>query len=340
MKHKRYWMLLVLVVGLVMGTQQGLAQCRTSAPAQLNLYQSYCVHVCPDSVSMFFLSCPFMGPEMFPHLTLSPGCQGNGGDCNSDCTPVMPPAWPWTQGQAPEFGQDPSQPDAIYLTNDCLDMYVYWSHNGYWVVEIYGKECSGCFCMWFDWQLPVELSSFDAVVGDSKVTLSWRTASESANDRFEIVREDRGVVTAVRSAGNGPSGHSYTWTDSDVVNGRRYTYRLRAVDYNGQVDNLRTIDATPSFTQMAVTDFALHQNYPNPFNPTTHIQFDVPASSLVKLDIYNPLGQHIESLVDGVMSVGRYTASFDGANLQSGLYFFTIKMGDRFTATRKMLLVK
>jgi len=340
MKLNRYWLVLVLVFGMMMIAGGAQAQCHPSTPRQLNLYDSYCVHICPDSASIFFLSCPFMGPEMYPHLIMSPGCHSGAQGCNSDCTPVTPPAWPWAQGQRPEFGQDPGQPDAIVVQNDCMSIYVYWNHGGYWVIEILANECSGCFCLWFDWQLPVQLTSFDAVSSDGRVTLNWNTASESTNDRFEIVRQDRGMIASVRSEGNGPTGHHYVWQDNNVENGHTYTYHLRSVDYNNQTDELSTIQATPAFTAATVSEYALYQNYPNPFNPSTRIMFDVPATSMVKLNIFNPVGQHVASLVDGSLSVGRYAVSFDGSNLPSGLYFYSVKIGDNFSATRKMLLVK
>jgi len=61
------------------------AQCQSSVPRELNLYQSYCVHVCQDSDYVFSLSSPHADPEMFPHLFISPGCNGRGGaECQGD----------------------------------------------------------------------------------------------------------------------------------------------------------------------------------------------------------------------------------------------------------------
>ncbi len=50
--------------------------------------------------------------------------------------------------------------------------------------------------------------------------------------------------------------------------------------------------------------FALHQNYPNPFNPSAKIEFDLPVSGNVKLEVYNSVGQIILTLVDGFRDAG------------------------------------
>ena len=87
------------------------------------------------------------------------------------------------------------------------------------------------------------------------------------------------------------------------------------------------------------TEFALDQNYPNPFNPTTAICFALPQVGMVRLDVFNILGQQTVTLIDGRREAGRYTVDFDGANLPSGIYFYRLQH-EGGTLTRKMMLVK
>jgi hypothetical protein len=87
------------------------------------------------------------------------------------------------------------------------------------------------------------------------------------------------------------------------------------------------------------TVYSLEQNYPNPFNPTTEIRFALPGESRVVLTVYNLVGQEVRRLVDGNLSAGAHTVSFDGRDLPSGLYYYRIEAND-FTAIRKMLLLK
>lgn len=86
-------------------------------------------------------------------------------------------------------------------------------------------------------------------------------------------------------------------------------------------------------------NYRLYQNYPNPFNPGTIIQYDLPASSHVTLQIYNILGQKIETLVDETQPSGIKSITFDGNNLSGGIYIYKLTAGS-FSAIRKMLFIK
>jgi hypothetical protein len=90
--------------------------------------------------------------------------------------------------------------------------------------------------------------------------------------------------------------------------------------------------------------FSLSQNFPNPFNPTTQINFTLPAASLVRLDVYNTVGQKVSTLANEHMAAGTHTVSWNGRTSNgepaaSGVYFYRISAGD-FTESRKMLLMK
>ena len=85
--------------------------------------------------------------------------------------------------------------------------------------------------------------------------------------------------------------------------------------------------------------FSLGQNYPNPFNPVSRISYSLPYPSLVKLKVFDLLGNEIATLVNEEQSAGKYEIEFNGSNLASGIYFYRIIAGD-YTAVKKMLLLK
>jgi hypothetical protein len=85
--------------------------------------------------------------------------------------------------------------------------------------------------------------------------------------------------------------------------------------------------------------YVLEQNYPNPFNATTTLRYAVPSSGLVRLTIYNILGQKVATLVDGHQDVGYHSVNWNGANLSSGVYIYQLQVNGH-TLTHKMLLLK
>ncbi|GAB4335520.1 MAG: hypothetical protein Kow0037_15520 [Calditrichia bacterium] len=96
-----------------------------------------------------------------------------------------------------------------------------------------------------------------------------------------------------------------------------------------------------------ITDFQLLQNYPNPFNPNTQISFLVPASMTgerVTLKVFDILGREVTTLVNGNLTPGLHQVEWNGTNsagqaVTSGIYFYTIKAGEKIQ-TRKMMLMK
>jgi hypothetical protein len=85
--------------------------------------------------------------------------------------------------------------------------------------------------------------------------------------------------------------------------------------------------------------YSLEQNYPNPFNPSTVIKFSVPSTSIVKLTIYNALGQKVSELVNSVLEAGTYNFNWDASKVASGIYFYQLEAGN-YVSVKKMMLIK
>jgi hypothetical protein len=195
------------------------------------------------------------------------------------------------------------------------------------------------FSVAIDAILPVQFLGLAAVPGDSRVTLNWRTASEQNNARFEIARDGE-LVASQAGQGSSASAHDYSWTDRGLVNGRSYRYTLSSVSANDEREELQSIQATPTAEGLTVvTAYALHEAYPNPFNPTTTISYDLKEAGLVKLAVFNLLGQNVATLVSSLQSAGQHSVTFDATGLPSGAYLYRIETNG-FSATRKMLLMK
>ncbi|MBS1494511.1 MAG: T9SS type A sorting domain-containing protein [Bacteroidetes bacterium] len=86
--------------------------------------------------------------------------------------------------------------------------------------------------------------------------------------------------------------------------------------------------------------FYLEQNYPNPFNPGTKIRFEVASPTAdMRLEVYNSLGQLVETLVDKILRTGTYEVEFSAANHPSGIYYYRL-ITNNYAEVKKMILVK
>jgi hypothetical protein len=85
--------------------------------------------------------------------------------------------------------------------------------------------------------------------------------------------------------------------------------------------------------------FTLSQNYPNPFNPVSKIAFSITERGPVRLKVYDTAGREVASLVNQTLIPGQYTVTFDGAELASGTYYYTLEFGGQ-RLTKAMTLVK
>jgi len=186
--------------------------------------------------------------------------------------------------------------------------------------------------------VPVELTSFTASVSGNNVLLQWTTATELNNYGFEVERKTENssyeVVGFVTGSGSTTEPRSYIYTDVKVPDGK-YLYRLRQMDFNGTFSFSYEVEVEVNSPAV----YALDQNYPNPFNPSTTINFSIAEASVVKIAVYNLLGQEVAVLINEFKEAGPHTITFDASELTSGAYFYTIET-PQFKQTRKMLLAK
>ena len=100
-------------------------------------------------------------------------------------------------------------------------------------------------------------------------------------------------------------------------------------------DGSTTSAGIPSDLPASVT---LAQNFPNPFNPTTNISYTLPENGHVRLAVYNLLGQQVAALVNGAMSAGSHTVTFDASSLSSGVYVYRLEAAGQVLSKRMTLM--
>ncbi|MBK7497575.1 MAG: hypothetical protein IPI19_00335 [Ignavibacteriales bacterium] len=191
--------------------------------------------------------------------------------------------------------------------------------------------------------IPVELISFTAQRIDAGVELNWKTATETNNSGFTIERsrdeENFTQIGFVSGRGTTTEITSYNYLDTEIETGKYY-YRLKQTDFDGTFKYLNVVLVDVGLPKQ----FELSQNHPNPFNPTTTIKFQLPVDANVRIELFNSIGQKVSELLNSDLSGGVHEVNFEGSNLSSGIYYYTMnavgKDGNNFTSTKKMILMK
>lgn len=208
-----------------------------------------------------------------------------------------------------------------------------------------------------DVPLPVELLSFqtqqDTAFGALRVI--WRVASEVNNEGFNVRRRAEGEeefhtvasftnTPSLTGRGTAPSSWTYSYTDRGLAPGRTYYYQLEAVSSAGFEARLLDME-TSGVPRMPPNNFILSDAYPNPFNQDVTIQYVVPFSAEVKLEIFDVTGRPVRTLVRALLPPSEYKAHWDsrsdqGTPVSSGLYFYRLRAGGTFDQTKKLLLIR
>lgn len=127
--------------------------------------------------------------------------------------------------------------------------------------------------------------------------------------------------------------------DIAVIDNKIFAGRLYGMYY-------LPINTTDLEDEILPEGFSLYQNFPNPFNPTTTIKYSLPqidsknlSNNHVLLKVFDLLGKEIITLVNEHQKPGVYSIQFNGSNLSSGIYYYSLNYGN-YKDTKKFLLLK
>jgi hypothetical protein len=173
----------------------------------------------------------------------------------------------------------------------------------------------------------IELDSYGSDVEDPDSLLTW---SFAGNTSVNILIDDNHIATFTAEAG--------------FVGEEEIVFTLEDTELDTDMDTiLVTVEPSswmPGEEQNGIPDeYFLAQNYPNPFNPATYIRFGLPEPTMVKLTVYNILGQTVATPFEGALQAGYHGVTFETTGLSGGLYFYSI-ITPEFKATRKMVLLR
>jgi hypothetical protein len=197
---------------------------------------------------------------------------------------------------------------------------------------------------------------------DESYTVTTNSSSDMAAIRLSFAIEDPAGDIAVKLADNVGQFSIMSDIVGDRLNVLIYSFeRVRIPAGENEIINIEAGEALELVSAEASdyygnelkvmlgkvevpTEFALSQNYPNPFNPETEIMLSLPESGNWSLDIYNIRGQLVRQF-SGYSDAGTVHIMWDsrddrGSEVASGIYFYKARVDDRFSQTRKMILLK
>jgi hypothetical protein len=186
---------------------------------------------------------------------------------------------------------------------------------------------------------------------EGNIEVTWTTLAETDNAGFTVYRSltPNGDMTKVSERmitprGSALGGATYVFADSRVTPGMTYYYWVKDIDIYGHGKFHGPVSARAAGRSVMPIRFSLAQNSPNPFRAVTEIEYGLPTACEVALTIYNPQGQLVKTLADGMMPAGYHVAMWDGTNtagheVSGGVYYCELKAGS-YTEIRKMAYVK
>jgi hypothetical protein len=167
-------------------------------------------------------------------------------------------------------------------------------------------------------------------------------------------------ITLLAKSTNNAGYYSYNFSKEDGAYGvsnlpyGSYQIVAQKIGYENAISDVFTIsqlnpanyDINLSFNLTDVEnekvipgDLKLNPNYPNPFNPSTTISFSLPNTDLVKIKVYNLLGEEIAVLTNGVLNAGIHKVTFNASGLASGIYIVTLETNSSIIS-QKIALMK
>lgn len=205
----------------------------------------------------------------------------------------------------------------------------------------------------FDLNYDASLMSINSAVGSNGVVASGITsdANVSGNDIDANTFRVAGFTTGADFVGDGEFIRIAATTTSQTGVGN---LSLSSVNFNadgappfyagaGASLGVSTDTADEEETELP-SEFALRGNYPNPFNPSTTVQFDLPETADVQVQVSDLLGRLVMTIPSQTMQAGtNKSIQINAATLSSGIYVYRIiarGAGNTHVRSNTMTLIK
>lgn len=197
----------------------------------------------------------------------------------------------------------------------------------------------------------ITVDSVWIATGTNPQILSYNYSNESIEiillvSKNRLILPNKGTLLNISYsvAEEAPQGQVYTLGFHEVTIMDQYNQKLPFSLQEGSFLIIEETNTGINDNGNTVDTYELTQNYPNPFNPETRIQYRVPFTQEVRIDIFNTTGQQVRSLVNQTVSAGSHTVIWNGLNdfgmaVPAGVYFYRIQAGD-FELTKQLALIR
>ena len=101
----------------------------------------------------------------------------------------------------------------------------------------------------------------------------------------------------------------------------------------------KVVTSNEKFQSDLPKSFELNSIYPNPFNPATTIQYSMPSTTNLTIDVIDIMGRQVATLHKGVQVAGVHSLNWDASKVASGIYLIRMQTGSQ-VFIRKVTLLK
>lgn len=189
--------------------------------------------------------------------------------------------------------------------------------------------------------LASQLNSSFAESGYRSIALTSPPLLSSGNSIYVVVKITNSSYTNPIVADNqGAAETATTYMSADGSNDSWYDLGAnQSDDVAVRIRVSGTVGVDDNYVANLRAPAIAIRNYPNPFNSRTTIEYIIPSAGHVVLQIFDILGRHVETLINGYQISGSYRTEWDSRSLPSGYYFYKIQTGT-MVETGQMLLLK
>nr|NQU91660.1 T9SS type A sorting domain-containing protein [Bacteroidota bacterium] len=172
---------------------------------------------------------------------------------------------------------------------------------------------------------------YQTLTGDGEIIYQYKVVKDITSNTIGI--ENNTQTIGLKYVYN----QSYNPTAAELEEGLaiKFTTELPFTSFPVSVDHDKYLTSD---------GYSLEQNRPNPFNSNTRINYTIPESANVVLNIYNLKGELVRTLQNGQQPAGKHSVEWKGLNdhgnaLNSGIYFYSLQTGN-FIKTMKLFMLK